>query len=51
MTALVFPSLNEIQCCVVLVIGKSTFTWPPAWLLSMLPNKETEKLVSCRFLR
>jgi hypothetical protein len=46
-----FPSLNEIERHVVLAIEKSTFTWPPVRLLLMLPNKETEKLVSCRFIR
>jgi hypothetical protein len=51
MTTPAFPLLNEIQCRVVLAIGKSTFTWPSARLLPMLPNKETENLVSCCFLQ
>jgi hypothetical protein len=46
-----FPSLNEIQCCVALAIGKSIFTWPLARLLPMLPNGETKKFVSCFFFR
>jgi hypothetical protein len=50
MTAPASPLLNEIQRCVEQAIGKSTYTWPPTRLLPMLPNKETEKLVSCRFL-
>jgi hypothetical protein len=50
MTAPAFPSRNEIQRRVVLTIEKSTFMWPPTRLLLMLPNKEIEKLVSCRFL-
>jgi hypothetical protein len=36
---------------VVLVIGKSNFTWPPARLLPMLPIRETKKMVSCSFFR
>jgi hypothetical protein len=51
MTVPVFPSLNEIQRRVVQAIGKSTYTWPSARILPMLPNKDTEKLVSCRFLQ
>jgi hypothetical protein len=51
MTPSAFPLLTEIQRRVAQAIGKSTYTWPPARLLPMLPNKETEKLVSCRFLR
>jgi hypothetical protein len=51
MTAPAFPSLNKIQHHIALAIGKLTFTWPPTRFLPMLPNKETEKLVSCFFLR
>jgi hypothetical protein len=51
MTAPAFPSLNEILRRVVLVIGKSNFTWPPARLLPMLPIRETKKMVSCSFFR
>jgi hypothetical protein len=51
MTAPAFLSPNEIQRRVVLAIGKSTFTWPSARLLPMLPNGETEKFVSCFFFR
>jgi hypothetical protein len=50
MTASAFSSLNVIQHLVALAIGKSTFMWLPVRLLPMLPNKETKKLVSCRFL-
>jgi hypothetical protein len=50
-TAPEFLSLNEIQHRVVLAIGKSTFMWPPARLLPILPNGETEKLVSGFFFR
>jgi hypothetical protein len=39
-------SQNEIQCRVALAIGKSIFTWPPTRFLPMLPNGDTEKLVS-----
>jgi hypothetical protein len=34
-TAPMLPSLEEIQHRMVLAIGKSTFTWPPARLLPM----------------
>jgi hypothetical protein len=51
MTTPAFPLLNEIQRRMAQAIEKSTYTWPPTRLLPMLPNKETEKLVSCRFLR
>jgi hypothetical protein len=50
MTAPAIPSPTEIQRRVAQAIGKSTFTWPLARLLPMLPNKETEKLVSRHFL-
>jgi hypothetical protein len=46
LTPPVLPSLKEIQRRVALAIGKSTFSWPLARLLPMLPNEGTEKLVS-----
>jgi hypothetical protein len=51
MAAPAFPSLNEIQRRVAQAIEKSTYTWPHVRLLPMLLNKETVKLVFCRFLR
>jgi hypothetical protein len=45
MTAPDIPLLNEIQRRVSVAIEKSTFVWPPAQLLPMLPNEGTEKLV------
>jgi hypothetical protein len=45
-TAPKHSSLNKIQRCMALAIRKLTFTWLPTRLLPMLPNGETEKLVS-----
>jgi hypothetical protein len=36
----------EVQCRVVQAIERSTYSWPPARLLPMLPHEGTEKFVS-----
>jgi hypothetical protein len=41
----------EIQRRVAQVIGKASYSWPPARLLPMLPHKGTERLVSHYLLR
>jgi hypothetical protein len=38
-TALIFPSPNEIQHHMAQVIGKVSYSWPPARLLLMLPPR------------
>jgi hypothetical protein len=50
-TAPELPSLDEIQRRVSVAIGKSTFVWPPSWLLPMLPHEGTEKLISDFFFQ
>jgi hypothetical protein len=50
MTAPTLPSPLEVQRRVVQAIGRSTYSWPPAWLLPMLPHKGTEKFMSHRLL-
>jgi hypothetical protein len=44
MTALEFPSLNEIQHHMALAIRKSTFTWLRAQILPMLPTGRRKNL-------
>jgi hypothetical protein len=41
-----FLSPLEVQRCVAQAIGRSTYSWPPARLLLMLPHEGTEKFVS-----
>jgi hypothetical protein len=41
----------EIQHRMAQAIGKVSYSWPPAWLLPMLPHEGTERLVSRCFLR
>jgi hypothetical protein len=45
-TAPSLPPPLEVQRRVVQAIGRSTYSWPPSWLLPMLPNEATEKFVS-----
>jgi hypothetical protein len=45
-TAPSLPSLLEVQHRVAQAIERSTYSWPPSWLLPMLPNAGTEKIVS-----
>jgi hypothetical protein len=45
-TAPSLPLPLEVQRHVVQAIGRSTYSWPPLWLLPMLPNEGTEKFVS-----
>jgi hypothetical protein len=40
------PSQDEVQRRVSVVIGKVSYSWPPSWLLPVLPNEGTEKLIS-----
>jgi hypothetical protein len=43
------PSLSsslKVQHRVGQAIGRSTYLWPPSWLLQMLPNAGTKKFVS-----
>jgi hypothetical protein len=47
-TAPTLPSPLEVQRRVAQAIGKSTYLWPPARLLPMLPHEGTEKFVSRR---
>jgi hypothetical protein len=47
-TALTLPSPLEIQHRVAQAIGKASYSWPPVWLLPLLPHEGTEKLVSHR---
>jgi hypothetical protein len=49
-TASLLPSPLEVQRHVAQAIGRSTYSWPPSWLLPMLPNAGTEKIVSCYLL-
>jgi hypothetical protein len=44
------PSLLEVQRRMEQAIGRSTYSWPPSRLLSMLPNARIEKIVSCYLL-
>jgi hypothetical protein len=44
------PLPLEVQRHVAQVIGRSTYSWLSSWLLLMLPNTRTEKVVSCRLL-
>jgi hypothetical protein len=46
-TASSLPSSLEVQRRVAQVIGRSTYLWLPSRLLPMLPNAQTEKVVSC----
>jgi hypothetical protein len=46
MTAPSLSSPLEVQCRVAQAIGRSTYSWPPAWLLPMLPHEGTDKFVS-----
>jgi hypothetical protein len=39
-------SLLEVQRHVAQAIGRSTYSWPPSWLLPMLRNEGTKKFVS-----
>jgi hypothetical protein len=41
------PSPFEDQHRVAQAIERSTYSWPPARMLPMLPNSGTEKFVSC----
>jgi hypothetical protein len=50
-TALVFPSPNEIQRRVAQEIVKASYSRPPTRLLLMLPHEGTEKLVSSCLLQ
>jgi hypothetical protein len=45
-TVLSLPSPLKVQRCVGQAIERSTYSWPPSWLLPMLPNAGTEKFVS-----
>jgi hypothetical protein len=44
MSASSLPSSLEVQRHVGQAIGRSSYSWPPARLLPMLPNAGTEKL-------
>jgi hypothetical protein len=46
-TAPELPSPLEVRRRVVQAIGRSTYSWPPSWMLPMLPNVGIEKIVSC----
>jgi hypothetical protein len=41
------PSPLEVQCFVAQAIRRATYSWPPLWMLPMLPNAGAEKFVSC----
>jgi hypothetical protein len=41
------PSPLEVQRHIAQAIGRSSYSWPPSWLLPMLPSAGTEKFVSC----
>jgi hypothetical protein len=49
-TALTLPSLLEVHRRVAQAIGKSTYSWPLAWLLPMLPHEGTEKFLTRRLV-
>jgi hypothetical protein len=49
-TAPTLPSPLEVQRRMAQAIEKSTYSWPPARLLQMLPHEGTEKFVSLRLL-
>jgi hypothetical protein len=49
-TASALPSSLEVQRRVVQAIGKASYLWPPARLLSILPHDGTKKFVSHRLL-
>jgi hypothetical protein len=49
-TAPTLPSPLEIQRRMAQAIGKVSYSWPQARLLSMLPHEGTKKLVSHHLL-
>jgi hypothetical protein len=49
-TAPSLPSPLEVRRHVAQAIGRSTYSWPPARLLPMLPHEGTKKIVSHRLL-
>jgi hypothetical protein len=46
-TTLELPLPLKVQRRVAQMIGRATYSWPPSWMLPMLPNAGIEKSVSC----